>query len=64
MLLPFLYIYAQYVLFTRASEVIVLDVPSPQSTRIVPDDVDTENPMMVLPEAGVAKFQIVAGTLG
>ena len=61
MWLPCLVIYAQYVLFTRAFELIVLDVPSPQFIRIVPEVVDTENAVMVLPAAGVAKVQIVAG---
>ena len=59
--LPCLVIYAQYVLFTRASELIVFVVSSPQFIRIVPEVVDTENAVMVLPAAGVAKVQIVAG---
>ena len=54
-------IYVQYVLFTRASELIVLEVPSPQLIEMVPEVVDTENSVMVLPAAGVAKVQTATG---
>ena len=53
------YIYVQYVLFTRSPELIVLEVLSPQFIVIVPTVVDTENAVIVLPAAGVAKVQIV-----
>ena len=50
-------IYVQYVLFTRASELIVLEVPSPQLIKMVPEVVITENAVMVVPRAGVSKVQ-------
>jgi len=53
------YIYVQYVLFTKSPELIVLEVLSPQFIVIVPTVVDTENAVIVLPAAGVAKVQIV-----
>ena len=52
-----LYIYIQYVLLTRASELIVLEVLSPQLIKMVPEVVDTENAVMVVLAAGVVKVQ-------
>jgi hypothetical protein len=55
--MPFLDIYNQYVLLITDPELIVFDVPSPQSILIVPEVVLTENPVIVEGETGVVKVQ-------
>jgi hypothetical protein len=48
-------------LFTREPELMVFEVLFPQSTKIVPGgSVVTEKLVMVLPDGGVGKVQILA----